>query len=124
MTVELGTNDIANTSGLTASQLYGYLTTFCSNAHAVGWKVVVATVLPSSGYTTAQQSVWNTYNGLVRTNWSSIADGLADIQSSDVMGPFSATSNTSLYPDGVHPSDLGYTYLAPIFASAVNALTK
>jgi hypothetical protein len=31
-------------------------------------------------------------------------------------------SNTALYVDGAHPTMLGYGYLAPIFAAAVNSI--
>ncbi len=122
LTIFAGTNDIAG--GASAATTYAALQSFCQQAHAAGWKVVVATMLPRNGLTGAQQAQWTAYNASIRSGWPGFADALADLQADPTMGPFAASSNNALYFDGTHPTDLGYTYIAPVEAAAVRGLMQ
>lgn len=117
----LGTNDLTLGSR-TAAQIYADIQTMCGNIRANGGEVIVTTILPNNIWNTTQQTTRNDLNTLIRTNWASFADGLADFAADPTMGPQSAAADLSLYPDGLHPSPLGHSYLAPIAAAAVQAL--
>jgi hypothetical protein len=39
-----------------------------------------------------------------------------------IMGPDSACLDTTLYQDGLHPTDHGHSILEPIFAAVINAM--
>jgi lysophospholipase L1-like esterase len=115
-----GTNDI--TAGTSAANLQTYITNWCAAARAANFKAIIDTTTPNNAWTGAEQTVWNTFNTWKRANWASIADGFADRQGDPTMGPFSAAANTTLYPDGLHPSTAGAAILAPYVAAAINAL--
>jgi hypothetical protein len=52
------------------------------------------------------------------------ADLVIDIAADPAMGAPGATSDRSLYVDGTHPTNLGYSHLARYFAAAVNMCTE
>jgi lysophospholipase L1-like esterase len=105
-----GTNDLI--AGTSATTLETTIQSNATAAHSTGYKFVCATILPRTGFTGAEQTQWTAYNTWLRANEASFCDGFADFQNDPTMGPFSAASNTSLYGDGVHPTTLGYSYLA------------
>lgn len=116
-----GTNDLTDL-GRSAAQMYADIQTYCGLVRAGGGKVIVATMLPNNGWNGTQQTTRNDFNTLVRTNWASFADGLADFALDPTMGPQAAASNITLYDDGLHITNVGASYLAPIVAAAINAL--
>ena len=112
-------------AGATASEVYNNrLVPYCSAVKAAGFRLVIGTMLPRSDLSSPQQAEWNAYNALIRANWATISDVLADYQANSTIGPFAAASNPVFYPDGIHPSRAGYGILAPIFATAVNMATS
>ena len=118
-----GTNDLYLTSGSTAWSVFTSLQTIVAQIHAAGFKCIVATALPRdwsaapSGNTDTARLA---YNSLIRNQWQTFAAGLADVGNDATMGPTAAYSNGTLYVNGVHPTSLGYSYLSPIFAAALN----
>jgi trimeric autotransporter adhesin len=116
-----GTNDIAN-SGATGAATYAKLVALCGKARATGYKIVVGTMLPRAGVSAGVQAEQAAYNALIRANWATIADGIADFQASPIMGTQASASNTALYSDGIHPTKLGQQYLAVIEAPGVERL--
>jgi lysophospholipase L1-like esterase len=115
--IAYGTNDISQ--GRTAAQIRADVESYCASIRGSGSKVVVGTILPATGHTSPMQTERDTYNAGIRADWATFADGLMDFAADPTMGPQAAASNTSLYPDGLHPSRLGHTYLAPIAAAAI-----
>lgn len=61
-------------------------------------------------------------NTWLRANWSSFADGIADYAAETTMGLQATASNATYYGDTIHPTSAEHTLLAPICASAINAL--
>ena len=116
-----GTNDLT-ILGRSASEIYSDIQTYCSTARADGAKIILATLLPNGSWDVTRQATRNDLNALIRGNWSTFADGIADFAADPTMGPQSAASNLALYPDGLHVSMEGAAYLAPIAAAAINAL--
>jgi lysophospholipase L1-like esterase len=117
--IAAGTNDIGGTT--TDVQVEGYLQSYITAAHATGWKVIVATILPRNGFTTTQNTYLANVNTWIRAG-SSGADAIADYAADPTMGNSASVTNTTYYADGTHPTTLGYGYLAPIEAAAVNGL--
>lgn len=116
-----GTNDIVN--GANLATLQTDMQQYCTLAHTTGFKVLVATILPRSGFSTQFESLRQEFNTWLGLTWSTFADGLIDFNGDPTMGGLeSVAANTMYYVDGTHPTTLGYSYLAPIFANAVNAL--
>lgn len=110
----MGTNDIA--ASRTPAQVQEDLTTYCGLAKATGYRVALGTMLPAPAVGWGSQTDRDTVNVWIRANYASIADVLVDFAAIPEMAD---TDDTSVYADGVHPTGLGYTYMA---ACAVEAL--
>jgi hypothetical protein len=111
-----GSNDV---NGLSASAVMGGLTQYCKDRHTKGWKVIAATMVSRSG----QDANKNTYNTLIRQNWSTFADGLADIAADPLLGADGASASATYFQTGVHPTQTAiYNSEVPVFQRAVNRL--
>jgi lysophospholipase L1-like esterase len=117
LTVLFGANDMLT---LTGAEFYAALKVWCEARQSTGFKVVVLTTL---NHTTGGgiASRRNAANALIRAD-ASFYDALADIASDPIMGTDAAPSDTDLYLDGVHPTVLGHTYLAPYVRNAISSL--
>lgn len=122
--LQAGSNDIV-LSGTSGVSLYANtLAPYVAYLKGLGYKVAVGTILPRSdaGVTTSTEAERNAYNTLVRAN-SAGADAVIDRATEGHMGVYPTSSNdATLYVDKVHPTTLGYSYLAPVDAAAINAL--
>ncbi|MFN4019898.1 MAG: GDSL-type esterase/lipase family protein [Erythrobacter sp.] len=110
--LQIGTNDIGN--GTAAATLYTNTTTpFISYLKSLGYLVIATTLTPRqrADWTTAQETRRTDYNALVVANTAG-ADMVLDLTANPVMGSVAASQDTTLYPDNLHPSSLGYAYLA------------
>lgn len=106
-----GTNDLA--AGTAGSSLYSDATApLVAYLASLDFTVFVATILPRTGgnWDAAAEARRVAYNDAVRGNAANAA-GILDLASNPTMGNGNETS-TTLYPDGLHPSSLGYRYLA------------
>jgi lysophospholipase L1-like esterase len=111
-----GTNDIVN--GATPAATYSTLSSYISARHAVGWKVIVATMLSRVGLDTQKDA----YNALILAN-SGGADGIANFTGTLLGCDGCYADSTWFQADGIHPTQLGVnTYEAPINSAAANAL--
>ena len=127
MTLFGGSNDLAaNASGAT---VYANLQTGCATIKSGGYKCVVVSPLPrNSGFSGgANATTFETNRQIVITslkaNWPTFADGFIDAGSNPIMGPQSAASDVTLYPDAIHPSQpLGTSYIADDFAKGLKLL--
>ena len=109
--LQYGTNDIG--AGTTGANLYANTATpFVSFLQGLGFKVVICTILPRADgpWSAALETERVNYNNAVRGNAAS-ADAVLDLTANPTMGNGNA-GNTTLYPDNLHPSSLGYRYLA------------
>jgi hypothetical protein len=94
-------------------------------AKSAGWSVVIGTILPRQTWvgTPAPWVEAQAYNADLRANQVAYGyDALADVAGDATIGNISNTSNTSLYPDGLHLGNAGWTIADPIWATAVNGL--
>jgi hypothetical protein len=99
---------------------------FCTARKAVGWRVVVLTILPRSGarYSFPAFAVDRvTLNEKLRANWRDYADALADIAVVPQLGTVEATKDPRYFNnDGTHPTDAGYALMADIVGAAIRTL--
>jgi lysophospholipase L1-like esterase len=119
LSIWAGTND-NDGSDPTCATTYGNLTSYIAKAHATGFKVVTATMLPKNGWSAAQTTQQAACNVKIRANAAG-ADAIVDAQAQMSMGN-PANLNATYTVDGVHPNDLGYDEAAAIWAGAVNGL--
>lgn len=118
LTVLFGANDLQT---LTDVQFESQLQTYCQARRTAGWKVIVGTVLPSTGagYNTKRNAV----NTWIRANWASFADGVADQAADPVIGPDAAAADPTYYSGGLHPTAAGQLLMEPYWTAAINAIT-
>lgn len=118
LSVFIGTNDyVTPTATFLAS-----LKSFVLARKAAGWnKVLITTVLPRCN--PVSNETWRTtVNTALRADhaW---ADGIVDLgDTSTAMGGVGACADTMYYGDGVHPTVLGDSLLAPVFSAVLDSL--
>lgn len=120
LTVLIGANDLS--TSITAATFVADLKTYCLARIAAGWKVVVMTILPKANDVTFNAKR-NSANTLIRAD-TSFYDALVDLAANGTIGPDAAATDTSLYFDGVHPTVLGNSIIAPIVVTSVNTIPR
>ena len=107
--------------GASAADIYDELRTYCSERRAAGFRVVVLTVLPSSGPVTFEATRL-AFDAMLRANWSKFADGLADIAADDRIGDTGDNLDPKFYlSDGLHLTNAGNAVMASVAAPVLNA---
>lgn len=117
LSVLIGANDMSGATS--AATFVANLKSYCQARQAVGWTVMVCTVLPNtnSGFNAKR----NTANGLIVGD-PSFYTSLCRFDLNSNMGNDSDASDTAKYSDGVHPTNAGYNFLYPTWVTAVTAL--
>jgi hypothetical protein len=112
-----GTNDIASSES--AATIYGYITTFVSDAHTTGFLVVCTTELYDRTWSGAEIAVANTLDSDIRGNAAG-CDVVIDLEAQANIGG-TGGPNSSWSPDGLHllglGSNNGYAIVAQTFAT-------
>jgi lysophospholipase L1-like esterase len=110
--------------GVNRDTAYNNFLAYCNARRAVGWKVVVGTITPRTiAAVPANFETDRLYvNNLLRTNYLSFADALADVGSDATIGQTGQSDNTTYYTDKVHFTDAGYALVEPYFRNAVLSL--
>ncbi len=112
-------NDIAN-GGVSAATAYANYATLCQKARDRGFVVVAVTCLPSSGLSDATRA---TVNANIAANYASFAHALADVAADTTIGQNGQNTNLTYYnADGIHMTDAGYTIVAGLVKTALNAV--
>lgn len=111
--LQAGINDIA--AGTTGANLHNNsLGPLVSYLKGLGYRVIVSTLLPFNGnanWSAAKDAERAAYNALVVANGAG-AHQVLDIAQHPVMGASTAPGDTTLYADALHPTALGYQWLA------------
>lgn len=118
--INLGTNNVS--AGDSASTIFSGLGDLCDLVHADGGKVIICTLLPSNAYTSPKLAQLAALNTQIRADWATIADGMIDYAADPTMGAPTAPADTTLYIDGIHPTELGESYTVPATETALLAL--
>jgi lysophospholipase L1-like esterase len=114
-----GRNDIV-LNGASAATAYVNLVAYCQARRAAGLRVVIVTLLPStSGVPGTYEADRQTVNGLLRANWPSFADALADPGGDATIGQPLSPNNLTYYVDGIHMTVAGYGIVASYVAPAI-----
>ncbi len=106
--------------GASQADAYTHLVDYCTARRAVGFRVVVLTCLPRfnvarpANFDTDQAAI----NTLIRANWTSYADALADVANT-ALGAYDAANYTD---DGIHLKTAGYAITAATVATAFAGL--
>ena len=117
-----GINDIY--FGATAVGAYTNLVTYCKARQLAGFKVVIGTLTPrqNAGCPPTQEADRLTVNELIRANWRTFANGLADVAAIPEIGEFDRCRDTVYYWDLVHLAPRGYTLMQQCFFAAISKL--
>jgi hypothetical protein len=117
----IGTNDLGLSNGSVLPGWINSYAAYCDARRALGWKVVVCTLLPSNRYAafnTDRATVNNALRGWVGVH----CDALVDFAADATMGPDSACTNTTYYMDGIHPTEAGHNILMPIWKQVIDGM--
>ena len=119
-----GTNDMWGGQGSSPQQAYESLRAFCLYERSLGEKVVVLTMVSrmNNVYVTGE-TMRNQYNALIRANWSTFADGLADVGGDSRIGQDGDYANLTYFADGAHMTQAGYQVVANILQPILDTLT-
>lgn len=111
----MGTNDIG--SGHAPSDVYNLLIQYVQQRHAVGWKVITATMLSRVNVDTQKDA----YNQLILSN-SAGADAVVNFTNT-VLGCDGCFADPNWFQsDGIHPIQAGANIEIPLFQAAINSL--
>lgn len=111
-----GTNDSLGHTG--AATIQSRITTYVNLAHATGYKVIVMTILPSTGITGADETARVAVNTWIKAG-SSGADAYVDIAG---VAQAADPANVTYYLDGTHPTTALHTIFAPLIALAITGM--
>lgn len=106
------------TSDTNGTQLYANVVAYCNQAKSSGAKVVVVTGIARdmTGFDDADitDRIF-ACNALIRANWSSFADGIADVALLPQFDAKADVANTTYYnADRTHLTDAGYDLVAGV----------
>lgn len=116
-----GGNDIY-TSGTDAGALFSLYVDLCRGRRVSGAKVVACTQLPRSIVSTPAyyERQRLAFNAMVRAQWRTFADALADMGADATIGLAGSEMNTTYYdPDRVHMTNAGYAVVEGIVRAAL-----
>jgi hypothetical protein len=113
-----------NNGAYLGSATYDAIRSYCLARRAAGFKTVVFTILPRSDtFAPGDEVLWRAgrlvFNGLLRTNWTGFADGLADVAADSRIGDDGDSEDTAFYVDKVHLTTAGYAIVAGLAQAAV-----
>jgi|GEM_PF-4550659 len=109
-----------------AANAYAQYVAWCQGRRTAGFKVVAMTVLPrtQSGLYAGFETDRQTINTLIRANWQTFSDALADVAGDSNIGDAGDQLNTTYYnADSIHMNDAGYAIIASYVANQINILT-
>ena len=123
-----GTNDLVNAPDLVApfpdaATVYARIVAYHQARRAAGWKTVVFTILPrtqvvNANYETDRLAV----NALIRANWATFADAIADVGGDSIIGAEANLGNFAYFSDGVHVHIAGGRIVARYVKAALATL--
>lgn len=105
-----GTNDISN-AGQTGTAVYNTLVSLTSAARTTGYKVIWFTMLDRN-FTATNEGYRNTFNSNVRSNWSTEADGLVDVDADPRLDD--SADSTYFLSDQTHLTSAGAAVVAEL----------
>ena len=118
-----GINDIA--LGHTAADIMASLREYCNARRARGWRVVICTITPcdTNSIASGREATRQTLNGYIRSDWTTFADGLADIGGTTHLSDYGDQTDGDYFDgDHVHLTAAGYALVAGVVKTAIDGL--
>ncbi len=114
-----GTNDLFR--GASAVDAFQHLADYCANRRAVGFPVVVVSVLPLvNGSVPDFNARRSETNAMLRAHWGEFADRYADVgNAAELQDP---SDRTVFASDAIHLTDQGYAVVARVVAAELASL--
>jgi hypothetical protein len=106
---------------------FNWTVAYCRERRKAGFKVIVTTLqsIAGSNANGTYDAQRTAVNALIRANWQSFADELADFAADTRIGDNGDYSNTTYFQvDQVHLNDAGAAIVAGIASAAVNRITN
>jgi len=120
VTIWAGTNDIANNS-TNVNAVYANLVSYVAARHAIGWKVIVMTML-TKGNPSTSDIARDAYNALILANTAG-ADLVVSFNSTPLGIDGGASNSTYFLSDNLHPNQFSVnTIETPALNTAINNL--
>ena len=114
------------TTDTQGTALYANVVEYCNQARSYGAKVVVVTGIARDMTGFDDANITDRIfacNALIRANWSTFADAIADVALLPQFDTKSDTTNTTYYnADQTHLTDVGYDLIAGTVYTAINTL--
>lgn len=116
----IGANDIT-VHNKSAEGVFENINQYCSDRRSEGWKVLVCTEISLKGhrYELSYDAERQKLNDLIRANWMTMADGIADLGRSYTVGRSGAYSDKLYFCDGIHLTNRGTHEVAQIIERAI-----
>lgn len=111
-----GVNDCVQSAD--AATIQSRLSTYWAARRASGWRVIAATITPASSLSGAQNTVREAVNTWIRAQGASY-DALVDLDGDSRLSSGGAIPGAVDSGDGVHYNNIGYSYVAELFATAI-----
>lgn len=109
--------------GATANEAYNSFVSYCQARQAAGFKVVAVTVPARSGGSSTPVETFDadrlTANDLIRANWRTFADALADVALDTRIDTIADCDNSTYYYDETHFNTTGYSIIAEAVKTAI-----
>lgn len=129
-----GTNDLYLSAS--AATTYSRIVAYATARKAKGWRVVILSILPRSGFSTpgAFEANRQSVNAMLLADFPSAtahtniytgaayADYLVDVGADSTIGLAGQESNTTYYTDLVHLTNAGYAIVAAYVKNAISLL--
>lgn len=110
--------------GASAEEAYAAFVDYCRMRRARGWRVIALTVLPRTGGFPPEtfESDRSKINEWMRKDYSTFADGLADVGADPEIGCSTCTTNSRYFFDRTHLTAEGYSRVARVVHNAIDLL--
>lgn len=122
VTLLIGANDMPHGD---QTSWFNNIWAYTDALRAQGIKVAMGTLLPK-GPPVSDYVSFNTYranaNTTIRAAVGTHIDAVIDFAANSTIGDDADGSNTTLYPDGLHPSSTAHATMATIYSAVVDAL--
>jgi hypothetical protein len=116
-----GINDMY-VNNVSENVAYRGMKAYCEQRRQKGWKVIVCTEINCTN-SSINDSRRLAFNSLIRSNWTSFADGICDLGNTSPFNTATSHENTTYYlADGVHLTATGYAIIANTVSVSISAL--
>ncbi len=124
LTIMVGVNH----EGQDSTICYAELVALCNERKSEGWKIVICTFTPitvQGDYPPWQETYRQELNALIRTNYTSFADALADVGADSRIGDFGDQEDLTYYDtDEIHLNATGHVVVAEIIKAAIDTIIE